>query len=118
MRAYIFTLLLAFLILFSACYAVPCLRNLAHFFSLSAVVIIMSHYFTLKVISLAAYKVVSSTGKIVVITRCDSGYGNRLAIELDRRGFTVSIGTNDHKHGGEMYVRAEHIEKTKSKETP
>ncbi|CAF5220749.1 unnamed protein product, partial [Rotaria magnacalcarata] len=35
---------------------------------------------------------VNSQGKYVLISGCDSGFGNALAIELDKRGFNVLAG--------------------------
>lgn len=89
MQFYAATVVTVFTLLFSVLYLVPPVRNLAYFLSLSVVLVIASHYTTVCLLYLLAYKTVTPKGKVVVVTRCDSGYGNRLAIELDRRGFTV-----------------------------
>ncbi|XP_050044044.1 short-chain dehydrogenase/reductase family 9C member 7-like [Dermacentor andersoni] len=92
MRGYAGMLITMFLALFSALYMVPLVRTIAHLISLTIVVVVVSHYLAVWLLKMFTYKVVPSKGKVVVITRCDSGYGNRLALQLDRRGFTVVAG--------------------------
>ncbi|CAN7941530.1 unnamed protein product, partial [Ixodes hexagonus] len=105
MRFYAVMVLAVFTLLFSVFYLVPLVRNLAYFLSLSVVLVIASHYSAVSLLYLLAYKTVSPAGKVVVITRCDSGYGNRLAIELDRRGFTVVAGCVNENSEGSRYIK-------------
>ncbi|KAK8784842.1 hypothetical protein V5799_008791 [Amblyomma americanum] len=91
MRGYAAMILVMSAVLFSILYMVPLVRTVAHMFSLTLIVVIASHYSAAWLLKVLTYKVVDPKGKIVIITRCDSGYGNRLAMELNRRGFTASI---------------------------
>ncbi|KAK8784841.1 hypothetical protein V5799_008790, partial [Amblyomma americanum] len=92
MQGYASMFIVMFLFLFCVLYMVPIVRTGAHMISLALVVIVVSHYCAVWLLTLLAYKMVMPKGKIVAITRCDSGYGNRLALELGRRGFTVVAG--------------------------
>ncbi|KAK8784851.1 hypothetical protein V5799_008788 [Amblyomma americanum] len=92
MRGYAAMILVMSAVLFSILYMVPLVRTVAHMFSLTLIVVIASHYSAAWLLKVLTYKVVDPKGKIVIITRCDSGYGNRLAMELNRRGFTVVAG--------------------------
>lgn len=89
MRGYVITLLAVFVFLFCVLYMAPLVQTVAHTLSLALVVVVISHYVAVWLLKMLTYKRVPPKGKIVVITRCDSGYGNRLALQLDRRGFTV-----------------------------
>ncbi|EEC01938.1 dehydrogenase, putative [Ixodes scapularis] len=105
MQFYAATVVTVFTLLFSVLYLVPPVRNLAYFLSLSVVLVIASHYTTVWLLYLLAYKTVTPKGKVVVVTRCDSGYGNRLAIELDRRGFTVVAGCVNEQSDGSRHIK-------------
>ncbi|XP_075537939.1 retinol dehydrogenase 5-like [Dermacentor variabilis] len=92
MQGYASMLLAVFVSLFCVLYTAPLVHTAAHVISLALVVVVVSHYATLWLLKTLTYKAVPPKGKIVVVTRCDSGYGNRLAQELDRRGFRVVAG--------------------------
>ncbi|XP_077553613.1 short-chain dehydrogenase/reductase family 9C member 7-like [Haemaphysalis longicornis] len=105
MRGYAGTLTLVFLVLFAVLYLVPLVRSAAYLFSLTLAGMVVSHYTALWALSFLTYNVVTPKGKIVVITRCDSGYGNRLALELFHRGFTVVAGCASEESEGARLLK-------------
>ncbi|XP_077552957.1 short-chain dehydrogenase/reductase family 9C member 7-like [Haemaphysalis longicornis] len=85
--------------------AQPCLQPLLRVGGARKDKQFLAHYTSLWIISLLAYEVVAPKGKIVVITRCDSGYGNRLAMELAGRGFTVVAGCVSEESTGAKLLK-------------
>ena len=43
---------------------------------------------------------INPQGKYVLISGCDTGFGHRLAIDLDRQGFNVFVGLYDMRNEG------------------
>ncbi|KAL1421439.1 hypothetical protein MTO96_004132 [Rhipicephalus appendiculatus] len=84
MQDYAIMLLAAFVCLFCVLYMAPLVQTAAHTVSLALVVVVASHCAAVWLLKMLTYKGVPPKGKIVVIARCDSGYGNRLALELDQ----------------------------------
>ncbi|KAH7961121.1 short-chain dehydrogenase/reductase family 9C member 7 [Rhipicephalus sanguineus] len=105
MRGYAGMVITMFITLFSVLYMVPLVRTVAHVMSLAIVTTIVSHYLAVWLLKMLTYKVVPAKGKIVVITRCDSGYGNKLALELDKRGFTVVAGCVSRESPGTQQLK-------------
>lgn len=94
MQGYAIMLLVVFVFCFRILYMAPLVQTAAHTISLALVVVVASHYWAVWLLKALTNKGVLPKGKRVVITRCDSGYGTRLPLELDRRGFTVRGSIN------------------------
>ncbi|KAL1480097.1 hypothetical protein MTO96_051325 [Rhipicephalus appendiculatus] len=105
MQDYAIMLLAAFVCLFCVLYMAPLVQTAAHTVSLALVVVVASHCAAVWLLKMLTYKGVPPKGKIVVIARCDSGYGNRLALELDRRGFTVVAGCVSEGSSGSRLLK-------------
>ncbi|XP_037509325.1 retinol dehydrogenase 7-like [Rhipicephalus sanguineus] len=121
MQGYAIMLLAVIVFRFRVLYMAPLVQTAAHTISLALVIAVASHYAAVRLLKVLTNKGVPSKGRRV-ITRCDSGYGNRLALELDRRGFTVvggcvsegSPGSPLHKEQRNIHVVDTDVTQTES----
>ncbi|XP_077493314.1 retinol dehydrogenase 7-like isoform X1 [Amblyomma americanum] len=89
-------------ILWSLCPQLPLLPGIAECTGTLLMVACASYFLAKLIWGLAFVRLVSSEGKAVLITGCDTGFGHLLAKFLARDGFVVFAGCLDAKSEGAM----------------
>lgn len=82
----------ALLLINAACRSFRTLDGAVQFTGWLVITVYLANVITRWVVSRIPRKIVNSEGKAVLITGCDTGFGNELALRLDSCGFTVFAG--------------------------